>query len=951
MKPSGLIPVLLIGVLLSSSSLSAQQNPLPLHQRIDAAVSLQQPVSTSLLATDAEFMRRVYLDLLGTVPRLEEAKAFLNDESEDRRAKLVERLINDPRLNHHLATAFDVMLMERTADSAVKSPEWRQYLYESFAKNKPYNVLAQEILSAGGTDAALRPAAKFYLDRKGETNRLTRDVGRIFLGRDMQCAQCHNHPLIDTYYQDDYYGLFAFLNRSQLFTNAAKQVYYAEKSVGNVTFKSVFTEEAGETGPHLPGDNPVVEPYLKKLEEYTVRPHGNRVSEPAYSRRQQLAELATNGSNSAFNRNIANRLWGMLNGRALVTPVDLNHPGNPPANPALMQVLEEAIVDLNFDVKQFLKEVALSKTYQRSYDLGTALQSSPADIQNKIDRISQEREKTDALSFEALAKWEAKLEELKALRLKHADVRKAYVAADTAAAAQLDKFLAQDGAVFAAQTVIDAQTPLRDAYAAAHASIAKVLESLPDDPVAKDAAAKFKAKLDASVAVITKQTDAKTKATEQGQKEEETLAPLQETLDKAYAAWEPAKKELHVIEVQEQTLRNEFERLQTLVTAYETQEYEFGKILSNAQLKQETLSARQKVEEVTAEVAASKAALTSLKSEVAQAQSEMTAAVTAQQSAEAERTKATAARNSKSEALELLAGVIESAAKATAAIEDDQQVLATQKELAASQARLQAELASLDTAVQKASQDVDARTKVVTTATEKMKVMVNKLAAAEAGHGKLQQSLATVSKTASDLGEQYDESTEKLSRQLVNQFVVSDLRALSPEQLANAMMESMGVTETYRRSTIAELDKAAPLSDADKQDRARMIQREREISEGVEKKIAGIRRDFISLYGAGAGQVQTDFFSTIDQALYITNGSRLIGWLGSNSYLVGRLVKLEDSAQIAEDLYISVLSRKPSSAETQRVQEFLDGVDDQKQQALQDMVWALLASAEFRFNH
>ena len=97
--------------------------------------------------------------------------------------------------------------------------------------------------------------------------------------------------------------------------------------------------------------------------------------------------------------------------------------------------------------------------------------------------------------------------------------------------------------------------------------------------------------------------------------------------------------------------------------------------------------------------------------------------------------------------------------------------------------------------------------------------------------------------------------------------------------------------------------------------------------------------------------MQTDFFSTIDQALYITNGSRLTGWLGSKSYLVGHLVKIEDSAQIAEDLYISVLSRKPGPAELQRVQEFLSDVGDQKQQAIQDMVWALLASAEFRFNH
>ena len=275
----------------------------------------------------------------------------------------------------------------------------------------------------------------------------------------------------------------------------------------------------------------------------------------------------------------------------------------------------------------------------------------------------------------------------------------------------------------------------------------------------------------------------------------------------------------------------------------------------------------------------------------------------------------------------------------------------TKKELATSQAKLKTELAGLETALQQAIEDVDARTQAANAAAKKVELMAGKLADAEAQYSEQQQTLSTVSKTAVDLGSQYDESTEKLSRHLVNQFVVSDLRALSPEQLANAMMESMGVTEVYRRSAIAELDKAKPLSDADKKDRAKVIEREREISDGVEAKIAPIRNEFVSLYGAGAGQVQTDFFSTIDQALYITNGSRLTGWLGSNSYLVGHLVKLEDSAQIAEDLYISVLSRKPGPAELQRVQEFLSDVGDQKQQAIQDMVWALLASAEFRFNH
>ena len=195
----------------------------PLHEQIDTAVSKYQALSNESLASAAEFQRRVYLDLLGTIPSGQETLSFLDNDAVNKREQLVDRIITDPRLNHRLANIFDVMLMERIADGQVKSAQWRQYLYESFVANKPYNVLAREILTSNGSDPATRPAARFYLDRAGETNRLTRDVGRMFFGMDMQCAQCHDHPLIDGYFQRDYYGLFAFLNRSHILTDAAKK--------------------------------------------------------------------------------------------------------------------------------------------------------------------------------------------------------------------------------------------------------------------------------------------------------------------------------------------------------------------------------------------------------------------------------------------------------------------------------------------------------------------------------------------------------------------------------------------------------------------------------------------------------------------------------------------------------------------------------------------------------
>jgi hypothetical protein len=114
---------------------------------------------------------------------------------------------------------FDTMLMERRPDKHIKAKEWQNYLRQSFAENKPWDQLATEILTADGCDKQTRPAAKFLLDRELKIDDVTRDVARIFLGRDLQCAQCHDHPLIEDYLQRHYHGLSAFLHRSYVFTD------------------------------------------------------------------------------------------------------------------------------------------------------------------------------------------------------------------------------------------------------------------------------------------------------------------------------------------------------------------------------------------------------------------------------------------------------------------------------------------------------------------------------------------------------------------------------------------------------------------------------------------------------------------------------------------------------------------------------------------------------------
>ena len=202
-------------------------------------------------------------------------------------------------------------------------------------------------------------------------NALTRDVGRLFLGINLQCAQCHDHPTIKDYHQADYYGIYAFFSRTSIFmaTIDSKSVaQFGESAEGNVSFTSVFDKEkkTHSTNPHLPGKPEIAEPTFEKGKEYTVAPANGVRPVPAHSRRAELARGLPTVDNDAFNRNIANRLWCLMMGRGVVHPVDLHHTSNPPSHPELLDALGKRFAEIRYDIKAFLRELALSRTYQLS---------------------------------------------------------------------------------------------------------------------------------------------------------------------------------------------------------------------------------------------------------------------------------------------------------------------------------------------------------------------------------------------------------------------------------------------------------------------------------------------------------------------------------------------------------------------------------------------------------
>jgi hypothetical protein len=358
-------------LLLPAPALFAADQPataeIPLHRRIDrllAAAEVGVPVAGP--ATDAEFLRRAYLDFVGVIPSTDEARAFLDDASPDKRHRLIDRLLDDPRHIRRLVEAFDVMFIERRSGNHVAEAEWRGWLRERLAANTPLDELAREMLTADGTDPMTRPAAKFLLVRNLERELVVRDLGRIFLGRDMECAQCHDHPAFPDFKQQHYYGLAAFVSRSYIFTDPKlKKGVIGEKAEGDVTFASVFTGEKGQTAPRMLNLPELAEPKPEK-DPYVTKPTKTVRGVPKHSRRLLLAGAMTDPANAAFRQNFANRIWAMLLGRGLVHPLDLWHEANPPTHPQLMAALADELHASGYDLRHMLCEIALSEVYQRS---------------------------------------------------------------------------------------------------------------------------------------------------------------------------------------------------------------------------------------------------------------------------------------------------------------------------------------------------------------------------------------------------------------------------------------------------------------------------------------------------------------------------------------------------------------------------------------------------------
>ena len=359
-----------------------------------AAVWKRENVTAAPVANDSEFLRRVSLDLTGVVPTYEETTAYLGDQSTTKRTQLVDRLLADPRFAQHQADLWDLILFSRNppGHDTDKREGIQRWLREQFAANRPYDQWVHELLRAEGNSVEQGPPI-YYAQYRNQPEDLTEVVTQTFLGVQLQCARCHDHPFED-WKQLDFYGVAGFFARLQIVEVGKKEnlTMYAlgEKGTGDV----LFTGPAKEQTPGKKGE-PVAPKFLlgDRLEEPPL-PEGFKETKfennkpppaPPFSRKDQFAAWVTRPDNPYFARAIANRVWAQHFGRGLVHPVDNMSPSNVPSHPALLDALARWLVENRFDLRGMIREMVLSGTYGLS-SRGTTGDSLPQFFQHARTR-------------------------------------------------------------------------------------------------------------------------------------------------------------------------------------------------------------------------------------------------------------------------------------------------------------------------------------------------------------------------------------------------------------------------------------------------------------------------------------------------------------------------------------------------------------------------------------
>ena len=298
-------------------------------------------IEPSNLADDATFLRRVSLDTIGTLPTANEARSFLADQSPNKRATLIDTLLDrDEYADYWTMKWLDIL----RADQLIVTPQgtvaMQRWLRNNFARNRPFDAIARDLLIVQGNTAEEGPGSFYKILKKPDE--AARSISQLLLGVRIECAQCHHHPS-ERWSQSDYTALAGFFTGIKL-----KKLPNGEQAIVSLGGKDL--------------------PHPRTGEIVAARALG---AEPAdfsnvSDRRRVLADWVTAPDNPFFARTIANRLWAHYFGRGLIEPIDDLRATNPATNEPLMQALTQHMLDVKFDLKAFTKTLLNSRVYQLS---------------------------------------------------------------------------------------------------------------------------------------------------------------------------------------------------------------------------------------------------------------------------------------------------------------------------------------------------------------------------------------------------------------------------------------------------------------------------------------------------------------------------------------------------------------------------------------------------------
>lgn len=360
-------------------------NLLPTDRSIESTIDhyindliKSEDVQTAPQIDASLLIRRLTLDLAGRIPTTAELHAFVAADPAKRRAELIDRLLGSPDFNDHHRNELQLLLEypDRRNDN-----DFRKYLLWATEQNRSWDSMFRDMLSGDEKDEHQKAALQFVKHRVRNLDDLTNDTAILFFGVNVSCAKCHDHPLVEDWKQDHYYGMQSFFSRTFL----TKKQDIGEKFYGQVKFTTTAGVEKQAKFMFLNGA--VVDDRTPELDDESRKKYDalvkklqqddkTEVSYPEFRPRQQLVETALHKDNNEFlARNIVNRIWHRLMGRGIVDPPDQLHSENSPSHPELLEWLARDTVDHGYDLKRLIRGIVLSEAYSRSSEWNSAAET------------------------------------------------------------------------------------------------------------------------------------------------------------------------------------------------------------------------------------------------------------------------------------------------------------------------------------------------------------------------------------------------------------------------------------------------------------------------------------------------------------------------------------------------------------------------------------------------